>query len=349
MTRPLQQLLLALLVLLTTVAAPRPLWARAAAPTTGTAQLLELTPLRSPPSARSRAEARPRRAHASADGTSQGLRAASTDQGETERASGASETERGHPYDEWGHVTRDTNTGYQPFGFAGGLYDPETRLVRFGARDYDPAVGRWTARDPIGFGGGDVNLYAYVGGDPVNRTDANGLYGEDGGGWERHAASVLRMPLGERVFLGLTGIGVAVTSTIAALLAGPGTVCAAGAAAGAESARGGEDLQAAGQWMRDFAARFDWPRTGHIFRQSLGHVNPASPGSQARYAKLFEAVASDPANLRLDAVQASIITEQAANVGVQAFTWTGQTGQVWVTVLNGLIQNAGVNPLDALR
>ena len=136
MTRPLQQLLLALVVLLTTVAAPRPLWARAAAPTTGTAQLLELTPLRSPPSARSRAEARPRRAHASADGTSQGLRAASTDQGETERASEASETERGHPY--------------------------------------DPALGRWTTRDPIGFGGGDVNLYGYVGGDPINLTDPGG-------------------------------------------------------------------------------------------------------------------------------------------------------------------------------
>jgi hypothetical protein len=34
--------------------------------------------------------------------------------------------------------------------------------VRFGARDSDPETGRWTSRDPIGFDGGDLNLYEYV-------------------------------------------------------------------------------------------------------------------------------------------------------------------------------------------
>jgi uncharacterized protein RhaS with RHS repeats len=47
--------------------------------------------------------------------------------------------------------------------------------VRFGYRDYDPEVGRWTAKDPIGFAGGDTDLYGYVVNDPNNRTDANGL------------------------------------------------------------------------------------------------------------------------------------------------------------------------------
>ncbi|MEZ4335172.1 MAG: RHS repeat-associated core domain-containing protein [Sandaracinaceae bacterium] len=79
-------------------------------------------------------------------------------------------------YDAFGRVVRDTNPGFQPFGFAGGLYDPDTGLVRFGARDYDPSVGQWTARDPIGLGGGDTNLYAYVGNDPVNSIDPTGLY-----------------------------------------------------------------------------------------------------------------------------------------------------------------------------
>lgn len=55
------------------------------------------------------------------------------------------------------------------------LWDPETQLVRFGARDYDPSVSRWTTKDPIGFAGGDTNLYAYVGGDPVNGVDPSGL------------------------------------------------------------------------------------------------------------------------------------------------------------------------------
>jgi RHS repeat-associated protein len=78
-------------------------------------------------------------------------------------------------YDTWGQVTSDTNPGFQPFGFAGGLYDPDTGLTRFGARDYDAETGRWTAKDPILFGGGDSNLYGYVAGDPVNWIDPWGL------------------------------------------------------------------------------------------------------------------------------------------------------------------------------
>ena len=56
-------------------------------------------------------------------------------------------------YDAFGVVTLDTNPGFQPFGFAGGIYDADTGLVRFGARDYDAEVGRWAAKDPIRFGG----------------------------------------------------------------------------------------------------------------------------------------------------------------------------------------------------
>ena len=41
-------------------------------------------------------------------------------------------------YDEFGNVITDTHPGFQPFGFAGGLYDLHTRLTRFGARDYAP-------------------------------------------------------------------------------------------------------------------------------------------------------------------------------------------------------------------
>ncbi|MBU1188529.1 MAG: hypothetical protein KKC01_05810 [Gammaproteobacteria bacterium] len=79
-------------------------------------------------------------------------------------------------YDTFGRVIEDSNPGFQPFGFAGGLYDHDTGLVRFGARDYDPETGRWTAKDPIRFAGGDTNLYAYVLNDPVNLIDPLGLF-----------------------------------------------------------------------------------------------------------------------------------------------------------------------------
>jgi RHS repeat-associated protein len=78
-------------------------------------------------------------------------------------------------YDPFGNVTMDTNAGFQPFGFAGGLYDRDAGLVRLGTRDYDPQTGRWTVKDPILFAGGDINLYGYVQNDPVNWTDPEGL------------------------------------------------------------------------------------------------------------------------------------------------------------------------------
>ncbi len=80
-------------------------------------------------------------------------------------------------YDEFGRVLVDSNPGFQPFGFAGGLYDSETGLVRFGARDYDAEVGRWTSKDPILFKGGDTNLYGYTWNDPINLIDPSGLLG----------------------------------------------------------------------------------------------------------------------------------------------------------------------------
>ena len=55
------------------------------------------------------------------------------------------------------------------------LFHRDTGLVRFGARDYDAQTGRWTAKDPIGFRGGQTNLYVYAGADPINLTDPSGL------------------------------------------------------------------------------------------------------------------------------------------------------------------------------
>src|SRR5574341_1070576 len=55
-------------------------------------------------------------------------------------------------YDSWGVKTFDNNATFDlPVGFAGGIPDDATGLVRFGYRDYEPGSGRWAAKDPIFF------------------------------------------------------------------------------------------------------------------------------------------------------------------------------------------------------
>jgi RHS repeat-associated protein len=78
-------------------------------------------------------------------------------------------------YDAYGNITYLQNeNSFLDIGFAGGLYDTHTGLIRFGARDYDPQTGRWTSKDPILFDGGTSNLYEYALNDPVNMVDPYG-------------------------------------------------------------------------------------------------------------------------------------------------------------------------------
>jgi RHS repeat-associated protein len=79
-----------------------------------------------------------------------------------------------------------SNDPYDGFGGQFGYYtDAETGFVLCTHRYYDPKVGRWISRDPIGFSGG-INLYSYCQGNPINRVDPSGLdtltvYGTDYG------------------------------------------------------------------------------------------------------------------------------------------------------------------------
>ena len=78
-------------------------------------------------------------------------------------------------YDAWGGVVAASGSFTVPIGFAGGLADDVTGLIRFGLRDYDPATGRFTARDPLLHAGEQLNLYAYGNSDPVSVRDESGL------------------------------------------------------------------------------------------------------------------------------------------------------------------------------
>lgn len=79
-------------------------------------------------------------------------------------------------YNSFGQQIADSSPVFDlPISFAGGLIEADTEFVRFGFRDYDFVAGKWTAKDPIGFGGGDSNLYGYVRNNPVSLVDLLGL------------------------------------------------------------------------------------------------------------------------------------------------------------------------------
>jgi len=79
-------------------------------------------------------------------------------------------------YDVWGNLVSSSGSVSQPYEFVGreGYYR-EGELYLLGQRWYDSSVGRFISRDPIGEEGG-VNLYVYVGNNPVKRIDPEGLY-----------------------------------------------------------------------------------------------------------------------------------------------------------------------------
>jgi RHS repeat-associated protein len=79
-----------------------------------------------------------------------------------------------YTYDSYGKLTASTGTITNSYRYTGRDFDSETGLYYYRARYYDPTTGRFLSEDPIGFMGGDVNLYAYVVNNPVNLSDPSG-------------------------------------------------------------------------------------------------------------------------------------------------------------------------------
>jgi len=78
-------------------------------------------------------------------------------------------------YKAWGRIFKlDHAAIHQPLRFQGQYHDEETGLHYNRHRFYDPDSGRYLTQDPIGLAGG-VNVYGYVRGNPLNRTDPLGL------------------------------------------------------------------------------------------------------------------------------------------------------------------------------
>ena len=80
-------------------------------------------------------------------------------------------------YDSFGRtISSNLTTRYQ---YTGRETDEKTGLMYYRARQYDPQIGRFTSEDPIGFAGGDVNLYGYARNKPLRFIDSLGTTEED--------------------------------------------------------------------------------------------------------------------------------------------------------------------------
>jgi RHS repeat-associated protein len=78
-------------------------------------------------------------------------------------------------YDPYGNCRSGSGTCSTgvPFRYTGQRLDPETNLYYYRARMYSSALGRFLQVDPIGYKD-DLDLYAYVGNDPTDKTDPTG-------------------------------------------------------------------------------------------------------------------------------------------------------------------------------
>ena len=89
------------------------------------------------------------------------------------QAAGSAASGTGSAASSTGNAASNIATTYR---YTGREYDADTGLYYYRNRWYDPELGRFISEDPIGFAGGDINLYGYVGNNPLSFIDPYGNY-----------------------------------------------------------------------------------------------------------------------------------------------------------------------------
>jgi RHS repeat-associated protein len=159
-----------------------------------------------------------------------------------------------YTYDSFGKLTASTGSITNSLQYTGRDFDSETGLRYYRARSYNPTVGRFISEDPIELHGG-INLYAYVGNNPVSRIDPFGLdWLNQAADFSAGAGSVLTFGMTDMINNATGASSVVNKCSVAHMLgkaAGIGLFAAAGGALGAEAAEAnaGEEGYEFSHWI----------------------------------------------------------------------------------------------------
>lgn len=207
-----------------------------------------------------------------------------------------------------------TQYGYEPFGNVSatgaastnsyqytGRENDGTGLDYYRARYYNPTIQRFVSQDPIGFAGGDANLYGYVGDNPANYQDPSGeliigaVIGAFVGGAEAYAAAQLQGQCGKDAWAA-AAIGAAFGAFIGAMdpSEGVGTLAVVGALAGGYGDLAGQLISNGGDFSNLGPNEIAGATLGGAAAGALGSLGPIGATSELGQAALGSAAGVGP-------------------------------------------------------